>query len=401
MMIKYKDINGNEQTESQMVPIADGDIMQRARMQIQTDGKVQFYLDDVLIYTSANPLNPDYSEQATVGLGSRGISVYDNVIASTELPKELCYPEDGEFDLSDQNYGINIFNDFQSLQAKMETEYTAKPFYSPDSMLSDLQTALDIAIDKAKRTTGFGIDKITVGVEPKTNKIILQADGQNGPFIKISERDLQGDGKADSATANNLGLLKELGAIGSGTDTIHGSEIKVSATIAYLLDTINNPENGSDLTASIGNNGRGATIDISSNINSSYIKVRDTLSGNTASQIGITTTRSIFQTMIDFRDGLYRNDPDYVATEVLQRLEQDENRVLEYRAQVGSIVNRLDQNTEKLESARIQHTSQYSSHQDLDLADAVIELRALEFTQQAALNVGSKILNQSLLEFLG
>lgn len=314
--------------------------------------------------------------------------------------------DSSNFDLTpdnpgNNNYTVNVFPGLENMYAKMETEYVNKPFYSPDSNISDLQMALNIAIDKAKRTTGFGVEQIILNTTPESNTLLMHVYGENGPTITINERDIDADGKSDSSTAEDLKLLREVGARGNGSPLVESGHLNVSPTLSYLLDTINSPLSGANVTASIGNNGSGPTIDISSNTNSSYMKIRDTFEGNSASQTGMAATRSLFQTMIDFRDALYRNDTNYISQQTLKHIGKDEEKILEYRAQIGSVVNRFESNMDRLESTKIEQTTRFSEHQDLNLSDAIIELRQLELMQRAALNVGSRIFQQSLLDFLG
>ncbi|MCO4782513.1 MAG: flagellar hook-associated protein FlgL [Candidatus Cloacimonetes bacterium] len=297
------------------------------------------------------------------------------------------------------NYEVSIPTGRESLSSKMEKEYSHKPFYNEKSTLNDLQIAINIAIDKAKRTNGFGIDKIELAVDDDSSGFRLNVFGANGPTVTISERDVNGDGKTDSNTAQSLGLLRENGAKGNGSPRVVSGPIKVAPTISYLMNAVNtNTDAG--VTLNIGNNGKGPTLDITSNKNSSYIKTRDGFDGNTSSQTGMSSTRSIFQTMIDFRDSLFRDDTKTISDLVLQRLNEDEEKVLQVRAQVGSVVNRFETNSDRLSETKIQLTSRLSDYEDLNITDAIIELRQLETSQRAALSVGSRILQQSLLDFI-
>jgi flagellar hook-associated protein 3 FlgL len=303
------------------------------------------------------------------------------------------------FDTSAANYSVNLFGSTQDLFAKMETEYVDKPFYSGESTLRDLQSAIDIAIDKAKRTTGFGVDKIVLN--PSTSGgFQMEVFGSNGPTVVITERDINEDGVPESSTASDLALLRESGARGNGSPLVESGNIDVSPTVAYMLDTINQSLSGANVTASIGADKTGVSLDLTSNTNSTYIKARDSLEGNTASQTGMTSTRSLFQTLIDFRDSLYRNDADYIANDMLKRITEDEEKVLQYRAQIGSVVNRFETNNSRLETTNVQLVTRLSENQDIEVSEAIIELRQLELAQKAALSVGSRIVQQTLLDFI-
>ena len=298
------------------------------------------------------------------------------------------------------NYSVDIHPNNESLYASMEKDYRSKSFYDGDATLRDLQTALNIAIDKAKRTSGFGVDRLDV-VPDESGSFRINVFGQNGPTVTLTERDINGDGVPDSSTAGDLGLLREVGAKGNGSPEVTAGPLRVTPTMGYVLDRINNDLSDLNVTASIGTNSVGPTLDITSNQDSSYIKIRDTQEGNTASQLGMSSTRSIFQTLIDFRDSLFRNDSATISDSILSRISDDEEKVLQLRAQVGSIVNRFEVNVERLDNTTIELTKRLSDHQDLDLTEAIIDLRKLETAQRAALSVGSRVIQQTLLDFLG
>ncbi|MCJ8346198.1 hypothetical protein MJH12_11705, partial [bacterium] len=283
------------------------------------------------------------------------------------------------------NYEVSIPTGTESQASKMEREYSHKPFYNAKSTLEDLQIAINIAIDKAKRTSGFGIDKIEIALDDEDAGFRLNVFGDNGPTITISERDVNRDGNPDSSTASSLGLLRENGAKGNGSPRISSGAIKIAPTISYLMNAVNTDQ-ALGITLNIGNNGKGPTLDMTSNKNSSYMKVRDGFDGNTSSEVGLSSTRSIFQTMIDFRDSLFRDDTRTISDLVLQRLGEDEEKVLQVRAQVGSVVNRFETNTSRLADTKIQLITRLSNFEDLIITDSIIELRLLEVSQRAALS---------------
>ncbi len=304
------------------------------------------------------------------------------------------------FDTSVNNYTVNIFQGVENLHASMDKGYQSKPFFNNNSTLHDLQKALDIAIDKAKRTSGFGVDKLTIEEDEESGTFRIMVSGENGPTITINERDLNGDGILDSSTAGDLGLLRDSGSKGNGSPMVTAGNVNIKPTMAYVIDKINGDLSDLKVTASIGMSDSGPTIDLTSNSDSSYIKVRDTVDGNTASQLGMSSTRSIFQTLIDFRDSLFRNAPKVISNDILEKIGEDEQKILQLRARVGSVVNRFEVNSERLDTTKIELTRRLSDNQDLNITDAIINLRRLEIAQRAALSVGSRMVQQTLLDFL-
>ncbi|MBW7875502.1 MAG: flagellar hook-associated protein FlgL [Candidatus Cloacimonetes bacterium] len=286
-------------------------------------------------------------------------------------------------------------------QADLEKQFVNKPFYDNNMTLEDLQVALDIAVAKAKldpANTGFGVDEIKIQLN-ESGGYSLGVIGKNGPTITISNV-TDADGRALSTTAKDLGLLREVGARGNGSPNIIAGPIRVEPTINYLVETVNRDLSSASVTMSIGTSAQGPTLDITSNTDSEYIKVRDTRDGNSASQLGLSATRSIFQTLIDLRDALARDDANFISEEILAKIGDDEEKVLQYRARVGSVVNRFEANVDRLEITKIELTKRLSENQDINLTDAIIQLRQAENAQTASLNVGARIIQQTLLDFL-
>ena len=285
------------------------------------------------------------------------------------------------FDTSLNNYSVSIFPGVENLHSSMDKEYQSKPFFNNNSTLHDLQSALDIAIDKAKRTSGFGVDKLTIAQDDETGNFKILVSGENGPTISINERDLNGDGILDSSTAGDLGLLRDSGSKGNGSPVIMSGDVNIKPTMAYVLDKINQDLSDLKITASIGMNNSGPTIDITSNSDSSYIKVRDTIDGNSASQLGMSSTRSIFQTLIDF-EIVYFEMLKNISDDILEKVGEDEQKILQLRARVGSVVNRFEVNSERLDTTKIELTRRLSDNQDLNIEDAIIDLRRLELLKE-------------------
>ena len=76
----YED-SGIEIWESSEFSISNGDGWHNAKIGVRDSGIVDFYLDNVLVYTSIHPVTPAYDGQASVMIGRRK-SLYDNVAVS-------------------------------------------------------------------------------------------------------------------------------------------------------------------------------------------------------------------------------------------------------------------------------------------------------------------------------
>jgi len=85
----YED-NGTEIWEqSDYLPISNGDGWHNARISLRSNGIVDFYLDQTLVYTSTQAITSAYDGQAAVEIGRRK-SLYDNVLVSVVSEQEAC-----------------------------------------------------------------------------------------------------------------------------------------------------------------------------------------------------------------------------------------------------------------------------------------------------------------------
>ena len=76
------------------------------------------------------------------------------------------------------------------------------------------------------------------------------------------------------------------------------------------------------------------------------------------------------------------------------------NKVLEMRAEVGAKQNRLELMQNRLEIQEVNITKQLSINEDTDYSQAITDMATTESIHQAALSVGSKIIQQTLVDFI-
>lgn len=77
-----------------------------------------------------------------------------------------------------------------------------------------------------------------------------------------------------------------------------------------------------------------------------------------------------------------------------------QNKVLEARADIGARQNRAEMMANRLSDQQINVTEQMSNNEDVDYAEAITEMTNYESIHQAALSVGAKIIQQTLVDFL-
>jgi flagellar hook-associated protein 3 FlgL len=86
--------------------------------------------------------------------------------------------------------------------------------------------------------------------------------------------------------------------------------------------------------------------------------------------------------------------------ELLDKLDSASGKVLEGLADVGARTNRIERAQQVASSARYELTDQLSKVEDVDLPAVMIQMSLQETAYKAALQVTSKTLNTSLMDFL-
>lgn len=95
-------------------------------------------------------------------------------------------------------------------------------------------------------------------------------------------------------------------------------------------------------------------------------------------------------------DPMTREDFDKKIGEVQAQLDE----VLTVRADVGARQNRVEMMTERLESLELTSIKQMSDNEDVDYEKAITEMITEESIHRAALSVGARIIQPSLVDFL-
>jgi len=147
------------------------------------------------------------------------------------------------------------------------------------------------------------------------------------------------------------------------------------------------------------------------------IWVQDTGNGTVLSNLGITQTGNntppfniadsarvyggnIFDMVINLRDGLYAGDIDQIGGSAKGGIENALNSVISNYSEVSSLVTRLKKTGARVDYLIPELQNLNSQEIDLDLTEAITELKMLEYAHQAALSATARLLRPSLLDFL-
>lgn len=108
---------------------------------------------------------------------------------------------------------------------------------------------------------------------------------------------------------------------------------------------------------------------------------------------------SAFQVLIDLRQAL-RDDDTGAIGDSLDKIDQILERVTELRSEVGAKLNRLQMAKNRLEDDNLLVGRAISDVEDVDIAEAIIDLQKEQTVYQAALVVASQIDRLNLIDLL-
>jgi flagellar hook-associated protein 3 FlgL len=104
--------------------------------------------------------------------------------------------------------------------------------------------------------------------------------------------------------------------------------------------------------------------------------------------------------LTDLIANLEANDPTAISAQ-LETLDQALTQITNERADVGARLNRLDSTESHWETFKINIQKMLSDTEDLDLTQAVIDLTSQQSAYEASLSSASRIIQPSLLDYLG
>lgn len=182
----------------------------------------------------------------------------------------------------------------------------------------------------------------------------------------------------------------------------YSGEIDLSGarTVGDIIDKLSNTDSNFNLQAWISDDGK--RLNLTNTAGEAYIKVRDVGSSGkgSASALGLGNTPSVFTSLMDLRDNLLRSDAKAISEVSIAKIDEDLKRVLNLHAEVGSKTNRVDASREKQENITLNLKKMLSSVENIDMAEAIVRMTELETAYQAALQVGAKVLQTTLMDFL-
>jgi flagellar hook-associated protein 3 FlgL len=128
------------------------------------------------------------------------------------------------------------------------------------------------------------------------------------------------------------------------------------------------------------------------------------ISGRNAPQNLSPTARvfggTLFDMVMRVRDSLYMDDVEDVGSRAIGGVDLAIENVLKYRTELGARANRLDMVKARIIQDTTNMEDILSKNEDVDLAEAITNLRMLELVHRSALGVTARVIQPTLLDFL-
>jgi len=128
------------------------------------------------------------------------------------------------------------------------------------------------------------------------------------------------------------------------------------------------------------------------------------ISGRNAPQNLSPTARvfggTIFDMVMRIRDSLYMDDVEDAGSRAIGGVDLAIENVLKYRTELGARANRLDMVKARILQDKTNMEDILSKNEDVDLAEAITNLRMLELVHRSALGVTARVIQPTLLDFL-
>ncbi len=121
-------------------------------------------------------------------------------------------------------------------------------------------------------------------------------------------------------------------------------------------------------------------------------------SGSTSLSFSANQKMDIFNTLISIRDNLKNGKLPTDAQ--VSALDDFNKHLLDKTSQIGNSINQLNATSNVLNSQKLTLQGLLSQEQDVDIAQATVDLQAQDYSLQMSYKIASMILPKSLLDFL-
>jgi len=196
--------------------------------------------------------------------------------------------------------------------------------------------------------------------------------------------------------------------------TTFSVSISGAITIQDVINDINTADAGGGITAAFATTGNGIVLSDSTSGGSTLTVTPQNFS-SAAADLGLTTptvgntifgadvnpitTDGVFSHLAQLRNALNAGD-DASITSAAQGLKDDQNAIITIRGQVGARVQEMQSRQSRIQDENVATNSLLSNLTDTDFTTAITKFQTLQQSLQASLETASRVMNQSLMDFL-
>ncbi|MBS4535785.1 flagellar hook-associated protein FlgL [Clostridium sp. D2Q-14] len=108
--------------------------------------------------------------------------------------------------------------------------------------------------------------------------------------------------------------------------------------------------------------------------------------------------------MLEVIDNLIQgldNDDNALIDNSIAAIDDTMKNLLSIGAGIGAKTNRLDLNMNRLEEQKLSVTKLLSNNEDVDMSEVIMNLKMMENVYNASLSAGARVIQPSLIDFLG
>ncbi len=288
--------------------------------------------------------------------------------------------------VSDSDLEAFYLNNMDKISGQPELESAKFESFTAAAGALDFCITLDGVSSTISLTDGitYDIDSLVTELQSKISAAFPSGSGEVDPLIKVSQDDGKivltvQDGSSISIGSGTLDV-RELGFSDGMTSTDDDSE-----NILYKLGESN----------SIAVNSEGSDIfgEGSDSLFNTLAKIQLALSGET-----------------QYKTAAYSEGPPAEVTVetseldlsgLLDDLDQDIDRLLASRSNLGTRASYVELTQSRLEDNYTTYSELLSANDEVDLSEASMKLASAEVTYSAALSAGAKVIQNTLLDYLG
>lgn len=337
--------------------------------------------------TSINVVDTD-----TVSMILEKINKVSNITGVSAKLEDGAIELSGGFELSYANEFDGILNDLGLID---NTEIKGKYFFENDEQTQTKEGSLFINGTEISINEKASLNEVVDVINAVSGDTGISASIDNGRLVITADAPNTLDAPGLTISQDGTNVMNVFGIFDSGNRIVANMNNDGIVTENYTLKLksnnneqffLNDRGSGQFLKEMgfIVDNINGKPVNAPNNINPDATRVNE----------------SIFNVLINVRDDLLNDKPANLSGKDLDLIDSSVKNLLGQRAVVGAKINRLESLDNRLQSVSMNNKELLAEVSEVDIAEIIMKLTALENVQKSALAVGGRLFNLSLMDFI-